>query len=154
MQMASGSNVPNLYKYGPGVTASYEQEFITHLDNALSDERINPKFTAPNGEPFNLSESFLDLLREIVHALANGQVVTIVAGDRELTTQEAADILNVSRPFLVKLLDEGRIPYVKTGSHRRVRFSDLMDFKANRDAQRRVALDRLTQMSQDMGLDT
>jgi excisionase family DNA binding protein len=88
----------------------------------------------------------------VVHELAQGEAVTVVPVNKELTTQEAADILNVSRPYLVKLLEEGEIPFVKTGTHRRVRFIDLMAHKRRRDAERRRGLARLTQMSQEMGL--
>jgi len=147
------TGVSNLHEYGPGVTASYEPEFIDRLANVLNDKSVSPKFTA-NGKPIELDESFLDLLREIVYALVQGQVVTVVSGERELTTQEAADILNVSRPFLVKLLDSKEVPYVKTGTHRRIRFSDLMKFKRIRDARRREGLTRLTQLSQELGLDS
>ncbi|HEY7832450.1 MAG TPA: helix-turn-helix domain-containing protein [Ktedonobacterales bacterium] len=72
--------------------------------------------------------------------------------NKELTTQEAADLLNVSRPFLIKLLEQGGVPFAKTGSHRRIRFSDLMAYKHRRDADRQRALARLTQMSQEVGL--
>lgn len=72
--------------------------------------------------------------------------------NKYLTTQEAADILNVSRPYVVKLLEQGDIPYVKAGAHRRIRFDDLMAYKARRDATRRSALSRLTRMSEDLGL--
>ena len=72
--------------------------------------------------------------------------------DRELTTQQAADLLNNSRPYLVKLLEQGESPYTKTGTHRRIRFSDLMNYKVRRDGQRAEALTELTQQSQELGL--
>lgn len=76
----------------------------------------------------------------------------VIPVDEELTTQEAADILNVSRPYLVSLLEQGVIPFVKTGTHRRIPLGDLLEYKTRRDAQRRKALTELTQLSQELGL--
>ena len=72
--------------------------------------------------------------------------------EEEPTTQEAANLLNVSRPYLVKILEQGVIPSVKVGTHRRIRFEDLDMYKRQRDAGRRKSLAELTQMSQDLGL--
>ena len=68
------------------------------------------------------------------------------------TTQEAADLLNVSRPHLIKLLEEGAINFERVGTHRRIRFEDLMEYKHKRDNERRKALKKLTQMAQEAGL--
>ena len=71
--------------------------------------------------------------------------------NRQLTTQQAADILNISRLFLVKLLDEGAIPYIKVGSHRRIRFKDLIIYREQRKVKRRQGLKKLTQFLQEEG---
>lgn len=71
--------------------------------------------------------------------------------NRQLTTQQAADILNVSRLFLVKLLDKGAIPYIKVGSHRRIRFKDLIIYREQRKVMRRQGLKELTQFLQEEG---
>jgi excisionase family DNA binding protein len=84
--------------------------------------------------------------------LAKGNAVTLMPHHAELTTQEAADLLNVSRPYLVGLLDSGQLPHHKVGTHRRVRFSDLMTFKRRRDAESELALRELTALSQDLKL--
>jgi excisionase family DNA binding protein len=70
----------------------------------------------------------------------------------ELTTQQAADVLNVSRPFLVKLLDQGKIPCRKVGSHRRVLFADIMAYKKQNNHQRLQALEELSALDQELGL--
>ncbi|WP_322745605.1 helix-turn-helix domain-containing protein [Plectonema radiosum] len=68
-----------------------------------------------------------------------------------IRTQEAADFLNVSRPYFVKLLEQGEIPHIKVGSHRRVKFLHVKNYKEVRDTERRCLLNELTQESQDMG---
>jgi excisionase family DNA binding protein len=68
-----------------------------------------------------------------------------------MTTQQAADFLNVSRPYLIKLLEQGEIPYIKVGSHRRIRFEDLMEYKQQRNSKRREGLKELTEFLQDEG---
>ncbi len=79
----------------------------------------------------------------ILGELAAGNAVQIVPVHAELTTQEAANILNVSRPYMVKLLEEGKLPHHKTGRHRRVLFSDLMEYKKKRDADSLSAMKEL-----------
>ena len=69
---------------------------------------------------------------------------------QELTTQQAADILNVSRPYVVKLLEEGKIPHTKRGRHRRIRFDDLMSYKEKDDRERSLAFDELVRLSEDL----
>ena len=104
------------------------------------------------GEEIELPGSVFQVLQQIVHHMKHGRAIFIVPDNEELTTQEAADILNVSRPFLVKLLEENKIPFVKVGSHRRIRGSDLMIYKKRRDAERLRALNEIAQMSQDLGM--
>lgn len=105
----------------------------------------------PSGEQITLPEPLYRLLERLVEVLARGDAVTIVPVGRELTTQQAADILNMSRQYLVRLLDEGRIPHRKTGKHRRLRIEDVLAFKAERDRDRREQLDAIAAMTQDLG---
>ncbi len=95
-----------------------------------------------------LPPSAVRLLFTILEEMSDGNAVTLIPVRAELTTQEAADVLNVSGPFLVNLLDEQRIPYRKVGTHRRIFFTDLMRYKHQLDADRRATLDQLTQDAQ------
>lgn len=99
-----------------------------------------------------LPTSALRLLVDILAELAEGNAVKVVPVHAELTTQEAADMLNVSRPHLVKLLEEGALPFHRTGKHRRVRFADLMQFKAQRDQASEDAMVALAKQAQELGM--
>lgn len=99
-----------------------------------------------------LPRQALALLRDILIEMSQGNAVTIVPTHAELTTQEAANILNVSRPHLVKLLEDGKIPFTRTGTHRRIRHADLMQYKQERDANSRQALDALTAQAQELDM--
>jgi excisionase family DNA binding protein len=109
------------------------------------------KLISPTGEVTELPESALILLERVIEVLARGDALTVVPVGKELTTQQAANLLNVSRQYLVRLLDDGRIPYHKTGTHRRVRIEDLLAYKRQRDRERMASLDDLSAMSQDLG---
>lgn len=108
---------------------------------------------AGHATPIELPAAAVSLLMEILEAMASGRGITVVPENAELTTVEAADILNVSRPFLIKLLEQGKIPYRKVGNHRRMRMEDIMAYKASIDREREAVLDQLVADPQerDMG---
>ena len=126
-------------------------EQLEHLyDQQPSTASI--RVVGATGEEIELPESVLALLRQAVQALARGDAVSIVPVQKELTTQQAAGLLNVSRQYLVRILDRGEIPFHKVGTHRRLAFGDVMTYKRRRDAERRHGFDALTQLSQELGL--
>lgn len=92
------------------------------------------------------------LLLRILEEMARGNAVTVIPVHAELTTQEAADMLNMSRPTLIELLDEGKIEYRRVGTHRRVRFEALMKYKRQADEARRAALAELAAYDQELGI--
>lgn len=83
------------------------------------------------------------LLMKILEELADGKAVSLAVAAQEMTTQEAASFLSVSRQFLVRLLDEGKIPFHRTGTHRRVYFQDLISFRKERDRRRHAAIEQM-----------
>jgi len=103
-----------------------------------------------NGERTELPSSAVEALKLVVDALVRGQSVTLVPQDKDLTSQEAADIVRVSRPHLIKLLDGGEIPFHRVGTHRRVRLEDVLAYGERRDAERAAALAELTQLSEEL----
>jgi excisionase family DNA binding protein len=112
-------------------------------------------FVAPEDnseESISIPVSALGLLIEILSEMANGNAVTIIPVHAELTTQQAADLLNVSRPYLIEQLEKGLIPYRNVGTHRRVMFKDLMAYKETIDKNRLRALDELSAQAQELGL--
>jgi excisionase family DNA binding protein len=98
-------------------------------------------------------EPVSEIVLQALHEVAHGRAVEINPVEEELTTQEAADMLNVSRPFLIKLLSEGAIPFRMVGSHRRVKREDILSFKRKQDHASREALADLARISRELNLE-
>jgi excisionase family DNA binding protein len=100
----------------------------------------------------HIPTSALHLLLQVLTEIGQGNAVSIIPIHAELTTQEAADVLNVSRPFLVQLLEKGDMPFHKIGTHRRVRYQDVMAYKQHIDLARHQVLDELAQEAQELDM--
>ncbi len=101
-------------------------------------------------QTIELPASAAKLLMTILEDMASGHAVTVVPRNAEYTTQQAADFLDVSRPFLVQLLEKRKLPFRLVGSHRRISFEDVLRYKENTDSERRKMLDQLTAEAQDL----
>ncbi len=128
---------------------------LAKLFGGKTRRTVRCRFEAANGEEETVAipEAAFRLLGSILAEMAKGNAVTLIPVHAELTTQEAADLLTVSRPFLVEQLEKGAIPHRMVGTHRRVRFSDLMDYKHTMERRRREALDALSALDQELGFD-
>ncbi|MCH4903885.1 excisionase family DNA-binding protein [Cylindrospermopsis raciborskii CHAB3438] len=127
---------------------------LEDLLGQLDPESPTFQIVSTSGAAIDIPTPVFNLMQRMVHELLQGNSVTIVPIHKELTTQEAADILNVSRQYLVELLDAQTIPHTKVGTHRRIRFGNLMHYKTERDAKRQAGLSRMTKKSQQLGLYT
>jgi excisionase family DNA binding protein len=118
-----------------------------------SHEKVTHELVSADGRILAISDNVFEVLLQILPVLEQGRTtVTITPMNSEMTTQEAADILNVSRPHLIKLLENNEIPYTKTGSHRRIKVKDVMDYKEKKDTQCRQSLSEMAEIMQENGL--
>jgi excisionase family DNA binding protein len=106
----------------------------------------------PSTETVRLPAAAVRLLVRILEEMARGNAVTVIPVQAELTTQEAADMLNISRPSLIQLLDQTKIEYRRVGTHRRVRFDALMKYKRQAETARRAVLAELAAYDQELGI--
>ncbi len=124
-------------------------EKLDELRELLGPIELTPLLVGRSGHLVELPDEMYDLLRTIVDALQAGHGVSVMPLHAELTTAEAADLLNVSRPHLVKLLESEHIPHHRAGTHRRVRLRDLLDYRGRRDEERARALARIHELADE-----
>jgi len=123
---------------------------IKNLKAICSSDNI--KILLSNGNQIEIPYEILSMLKTIVETLNNGGSLTIIPTNKELTTQQAANILNVSRPYFIKLLENREIPFTKVGKHRRIFMQDLIEYKNKRNKMKEEGLDKLAELSQDLEL--
>ena len=117
----------------------------------VSRVELQTKMDSKTGTTSIPSKAF-ELMIEILGQMANGNIVAVVPIHAELTTQQAADLLNVSRPYVVKLIEADKLPATLVGTRRRVRMGDLIAYKQRDAAKRKAVLRKLTQEAQEMGI--
>ncbi|MBS1854117.1 MAG: helix-turn-helix domain-containing protein [Acidobacteria bacterium] len=111
-----------------------------------------PALVGADGERVELPDSVFRLLKDIARNMQLGRAVVLIPENQQLTTQRSADLLGVSRPHLIKLLEAGELPYHKAGSHRRIYLKDLLAYQKRRNAERKAALDRIAKEAFESGL--
>ena len=123
------------------------RSLVAQLDDLRAAELV-----LADGTRLPLPEPIAEVLSEVASALAQGQAVTVAPQHTTLTTQQAADLLGVSRPTLVKLLEAGELPYTQPGRHRRIRLTELLAYRERIRTERKEGLDELARISDDAGL--
>jgi excisionase family DNA binding protein len=137
----------------PIVAPERERRALERIGEALRPKKSRgARLRGPRGEEMIIPQSLYAVLVQAVKQLMSGRAISIVPVTAELTTQQAADMLNVSRPFVVKLLEQGAIRFHKAGTHRRVYLKDLLAYKRKRDEEAQRALGRLVDGAQDLGI--
>jgi excisionase family DNA binding protein len=126
-------------------------EILRQLEEMVLDRR-RPVLVGQNGEHIELPDALNDLLVFVVEAMKRKQAIFLMPEDAAFTTQAAAQFLGMSRPYLLRLLDAGKIPFHRVGTHRRIMLRDLRAYQVQRDDERRGRLDALTEAVEDAGV--
>ena len=143
----------DLKTYDPVVPTEAETKIAEESGRILAGHALRElRVHLEDGQMLVLPRSVSRLLTHVLAEMAAGNAVTMIPIHAEMTTQEAADFLNVSRPHLIQVLEKGEIPFHKVGTHRRVRFEDVKRYKSRADADRTNVLDELARQSQELGM--
>lgn len=137
--------------YEPLKASRGEQEALERIRKLLDGGELS-FYSRVDGAPIEMPESLSEALALSVEGLVAGNAISIAALGTELTPRQAAELLGVSRPYLVRLLKQGRIQSHSVGSHHRVSLGDVLAYKRERDQARREGLDKLAKRSQELGL--
>ncbi len=140
--------VTALDNFGDRLPTPEEIDSAAGAMTAIEQSRCNDG-TLAIGEA-TLSKTIVDLISDLLSIIARGETVTLVPLARRLTTQEAADILNVSRPFLIKLIENRDLNCEMVGTHRRLSLEEVLSYKAKRSSGRRAALKELQDIAEDI----
>ena len=129
-----------------------ERLVLEKLEQALATATSAKVLIGHQEQAIELPGAVFQLLQQVVRHTGEGKMFFIQDKEETLTTQEAADILDVSRPYLIKLLETGKIPFVKVGTHRRIRANDLMSFKVQLEHEQDEVIAEMARLSQELGL--
>jgi len=127
-----------------------EEVQIRELNRVL--QLGSPALVGADGERLELPGAVFRLLKDIVRNMQLGRAIVLIPENQQLTTQRAADLLGVSRPHLIRLLEAGEMPYHKAGSHRRIYLKELLAYRKRRDMERKAALNRIAKEAFESGL--
>lgn len=147
--MSNRQNLASSYIFQPPSSDNEKKELSNLVDNLSNVGKIA---LVINGQEIEAPSVIYFALTEVVKTLNNGDSVTLIPMDKELTTQQAADILNVSRPYFIKLLENGTIKFRKTGTHRKVLMQDLIEYRDKRAENRHSSIEEMSKLSQELGL--
>lgn len=140
----------------PLVPTAKEAALAAHGSRVLAAHLSGRKTTrlrlADSDEELTLPTSALRLLQTLLEQMAQGHAVTLIPFETELTTQQAAALLNVSRPHVIKLLEQGELAFRQVGKHRRLRLRDVLDYKRRQDYRRREALSALAEQAEELDM--
>ena len=148
-------SVQNIVHLPTPADVEQAKESSRTLSKYADVDRVHLSLRGSNGEADELvlPGHVLQILLDVLSEMSRGNAISLIPHHQEVSTQEAANLLNVSRPYLVGLLEKGNIPFRKVGAHRRVLLTDVLDYKERIDRERLNTLDELTALSQgeDMG---
>ena len=140
-----------LERVEPTIPSKKDTEYAAHASRVLAPRaKADLKVRLDDGQELTLPKAAARLLAHILTQMASGNAVTLIPIHAELTTQEAADLLNVSRPHLIKLIESGQINFHKVGTHRRIKFTDLENYRAKFEQERQKAMDELAAQAQKL----
>jgi excisionase family DNA binding protein len=125
---------------------------LDELAALLSRAPANAALVTPDGTLVHLPPAVYEVLSQVITAMRAGRAITVAPLAQRLTTQEAADLLGISRPTMIKLLDDGKLPFEQPGRHRRIRLDDLLAYRDERRQERSKALDELVRQTDALGL--
>jgi excisionase family DNA binding protein len=128
-------------------------DHVRALLRILEAPREQPaQLIGPGGEQTDLPDEVYTVLRQVIRVMAAGKAVTVAPHNLQLTTQEAADLLGISRPTIVRILERGDIPFTQPNRHRRLRLSDVLEYQRCASADQQAALRTMVEISEDLGL--
>lgn len=138
-----------VYTAGMSVVSEKDRDQARQVLHALGS---HPRITTDDGTVLDLPQPVLQVLAEFLEAAADGERVLVLRSPEDLTTEQAAAVLGVSRPTVVRLVEAGKIPARMVGTHRRLALGDVLAYREASAAKRRVALDEMTRQAEELGL--